>query len=89
MDGDLISRSSFAEFIKSLPKTPNGHSNQYSESDILYYIENQPTAYDVEKVVEQIKKSATDEDGLIVFDGKEPMIWKSKAVEIVRKGGVE
>lgn len=52
-------------------------------------VDEQPTAYVVEKVVEQIKKSATDEDGLIVFDGKEPMIWKSKAIEIVRMGGVE
>lgn len=47
-----------------------------------------PTAYDVDKVVEEIKKSATDDDGLIVKDGAEPMIWKSKAVTIIRNGGI-
>lgn len=52
-------------------------------------IKAQPTAYDVDKVVEDIKKSSTDNDGLIVKDGNEPMIWKSKAIDIVKRGGVE
>ncbi len=47
-------------------------------------IKNSPTAYDVEAVVAELEKSATDDDGLFVSDGSEPMIWKSKAIEIVR-----
>lgn len=64
------------------------YEKETAEMFIKAFAESKP-AYDVENVVEQIKKSATDEDGLIVFDGKEPMIWKSKAIEIVIKGGVE
>lgn len=51
---------------------------------MIGYIEKMPTAYDVGAVVAEIKKSPTDDDGLFVSDGNEPMIWKSKAISIVR-----
>jgi hypothetical protein len=41
-------------------------------------------AYDVEAKVAELEASATDDDGLFVSDGNEPMIWKSKAISIVR-----
>ncbi len=46
-----------------------------------------PTAYDVEKVVERIKK-ATDEHGLANYINDKPVIEKEKAIEIVKAGGV-
>jgi hypothetical protein len=45
-----------------------------------------PTAYDIDKVIEQIKKSPSDRDGLRIFDGDEPMIHKDMVIEIVRRG---
>ena len=78
MNGDLISRSAFIEFIRNLPKTENGYSREYDESDIIHYINEQPTAYDVEKVVEQIKYKLFCRD-----------IPTNILDEIVRKGGVE
>lgn len=56
---------------------------------VIGTIKEQPTAYNPEKLVEEIKSSATDNDGLIVKDGNEPMIWKSKAIDIVKRGGLE
>ncbi len=61
-------------------------NNVYVQGRMAYIIDNQPTAYDVEAVVAELEKSATDDDGLFVSDGSEPMIWKSKAIEIVRNG---
>ena len=50
------------------------------------YREIIPTAYDVDKVVEQIKK-ATDEHGLVDYINDKPVIKKEKAIEIVKVGG--
>ena len=95
---DLISRSALLEDMrKELEKAANDESITEFECKVLMtsalalkgFVERQPTAYDVEKVVADIKKSPTDDDGLIVKDGEEPMIWKSKAIEIVRNGGKE
>lgn len=48
-------------------------------------IDNQPTAYDVEKVVEQINETRE------IFESRHiaPCINTDKATEIVRKGGIE
>ena len=78
MNGDLISRSAFIEFVRNLPKSENGYSRQYDESDIIHYINEQPTAYDVEKVVEQIKYKLFCRD-----------LPTNIVDHIVRKGGVE
>lgn len=45
----LVDADAFIEFIRNLPKTENGYSRAYDESDIIHYINEQPTAYDVEK----------------------------------------
>lgn len=82
MNGDLISRSAFIEFIRNLPKTENGYSREYDESDIIHYINNQPTAYDVEKVVDEIKKESAWYRGFL-------RIHTEEAIDIVRSGGVE
>lgn len=78
MNGDLISRSAFIEFIRNLPKTENGYSREYDESDIIHYINEQPTAYDVEKVLEQIKYKLFCRD-----------LPTNIVDHIVRRGGVE
>ena len=52
----LIDADNFKEFISRLPKCKNGHSNVYDESSILRFIENQPTAFDLESAVKQIEQ---------------------------------
>ena len=91
MNGDLISRSAFIEFIRNLPKTENGYSREYDESDIIHYINEQPTAYDVEKVVQCIheyfmQKIDDCEEDIVP---QEILEYNKAICEIVRKGGVE
>lgn len=82
MQNDLISRSAFIEFVKNLPKTENGYSSEYDENEILHYINEQPTAYDVEKVVEQLDEYITK------IVGRGSGLYQT-VMHIVRKGGVE
>lgn len=53
----LIDADEFKDFVLSLPKTGNGHSKTYDESSIERFIDCQPTAYDVDEVVEQLNSS--------------------------------
>lgn len=59
----------------------------YLIEGFINIIDTQPTAFNVNKVVAEIKKAPTD-DGLVVCNG-EPMILKSKAIKIVRNGRVK
>ena len=77
----LIDADAFIEFIRNLPKTENGYSREYDESDIIHYINEQPTAYDLEKVVEEINKESAWYRGFL-------RIHTEEAIDIVRKGGV-
>lgn len=53
-------------------------------------VETQPTAYDVDKLVEQIQYSATFKgDGWFAAVDDEPVISKEFVIEIVRGGGTE
>ena len=72
---DLISRS---ELIKELNKYCGNQRYLVSEN-IREIINNQPTAYDVDKVVEEIEASGKNTD---------VCIRKIRAIEIVKKGGV-
>ncbi len=50
-------------------------------------IGNVPIAYDVDKVVERLESSSTDEDGIVCYVDKKPVITKEVAVRIVKSGG--
>lgn len=52
-------------------------------------IGNVPIAYNVDKVVEQIKTSGTYEDGIVLYVDRKPVIAKELVVEIVKSGGIE
>ena len=60
---------------------------------LMKYIERMPSAYDVDRVVEQLENSAYwtestfDEDGYSNDDSEE-VIELQKAIEIVKAGGV-
>ena len=98
---DLISR---IELLKRFCVTKDGHriperdcdnlEVTVSIKDVKTIIKEQPTAYDIGKVVEELKelddKSITryKNGNFGNFDGVEYYIKKRKAIEIVKQGGV-
>ena len=57
---DLISRSALIKKIESMSSDNDvrNNSHQFTYKELVYIICNQPTAYDVEKVVEQLEQQA-------------------------------
>lgn len=49
-------------------------------------VNDEPTAYDVDKVIEQIG-AAVGTDGLVFYVDGRPVIYKEQAIEIIRQGG--
>ena len=81
---DLISRSELIKFFKEHMRT----AKDFREIiiNIIPTIENQPTAYDVDKVVEELEKLADASNDHMYesyFDGKEDGI--REAIEIVKQ----
>ena len=63
-------------------------------ADINNIIISQPTAFNVDKVVEQLEKShfhtdATFDDDGYYNDDSEEVVNLNEAIEIVRKGGID
>lgn len=58
--GDLISRSALLKKLESMTNDNEEHvrnnSHQFTYKELAYIICNQPTAYDVEKVVEELEE---------------------------------
>lgn len=76
MSGDLISRSALMQSLRNnvlVDVTPN----------LEQAIEEQPTAYDVDKVVEQMEEYVKESSNV---DYNRAMI---EAIEIVKSGGLE
>ena len=94
---DLISRSELIKVLKdrSTNEAIMGYMTAYDVTNsIIDEVEEQPTAYDIGKVVEELKelddKSITryKNGNFGDFDGVEYYIKKRDAIEIVKKGGV-
>lgn len=86
---DLISRSALLEELKDFCMTITGSSNAMAlmvmdetKKSIMRMIEEQPTAYDKEKVVEQIDRIMEDES--IRFCDQAVNVAK----RVVKNGGV-
>ena len=79
--GDLISRSALLEALKA---SREHHAETSRDLSLLCRCENivreQPIAYNVDKVVEQLKANSKT---------MMPVIPTEKAIEIVKAGGVE
>lgn len=89
---DLISRSALVKILKEWADTNamRGYDTAYDVvQDCISTVENQPTAYDVDKVVEDLDNVQVWKD-FMTYDltSRECKIIK-KVIEIVRKGGVE
>lgn len=77
--------------IKRLEKSHEYHAKTSREEVLLFrdirIINEQPTAYDPDKVVEQLEELRKEcEDPLQEYD---PNYFIDKAIEIVKGGGVE
>lgn len=84
---DLISRSKLLEEINSLSIVLNGKQifSDDAKDTVLRIINEQPTAYDVDKVVEQLEAySDADEAEQL---GTVPIVGFADAIKIVKAGG--
>ena len=89
---DLISRSELIKFFKEHMRT----AKDFREIiiNIIPTIKNQPTAYDIDKVVVELNKLDVTairryEGGTFGnYEGTDYYIEKSKAIEIVKQGGI-
>ena len=81
---DLISRSELLEEIKSLSIVLNGKQifSDDAKDTILRIINEQPTAYSVDKVVEELKNASWEETDIST------VIYIDDAIEIVKQGVV-
>lgn len=100
----LIDAIIFENFILNLSKNPNGTSKVYDEATILRFIENQPTAFDTEKVVEQLEEKTAFLKDCTKYGNKDAeqqeksystmMMYEvadlvEDLIDIAKKGGVE
>ena len=88
MSNDLISRSALLESVNYYyTHTPNDSPEHYAYGVALKEIREHPTAFDKEKVIEEMK----GEIELCVVHPLYPgrYIKKNRAIEIVEKGGIE
>lgn len=62
---------------------------EWTTNKVLTWIDSQPTAYDPDKVVEQLECYAMWKDVMIYDLTERELKIIRKAIEIVKKGGVE
>ena len=90
MSDDLISRKAFMEYL-GLGDTEENREENVGEIVTLEDFDRQPTAFDKEKVIEELDKLTGEECTLhecgIRSERCKPCIAK-KAIEIVEKGGI-
>ena len=80
----LIDADKLKDELKTLPIMSN-----WGEAFIPSLIDAQPTAYDIDRVIEQLEKvSFVDVDEEYVDDGQR-MLFLYDAIEIVKKRGIE
>jgi hypothetical protein len=60
-----------------------------SQEDWIKLINEQPVVYDVNMVIEKIRRSPSDGLATVLRDGREEMIYKSVVYDIIRRGGID
>jgi len=88
--GRLINADDFYNKLNDLTKEHQGMYNG-AINDCMNLLDEQPTAYDVSKVVVELKKLDTCKE--VITSGKHPftaseveLVSKKKVIEIVRRG---
>lgn len=92
--GRLIDANLLEKGIKKWLKPSKPDEDEYiSIADalvsILQEIEEQPTAFDVDKVVEQLEERSKEYNSGVRLHGKPEEMLTDDAIEIVKGGGVE
>ncbi len=91
MSDDLISRKSVLDVLNDVDQ-----DGLLKISQIIDFIEDQPTAFDKEKVIEKIKDESSLErfedvgiSGNVYGHYSKEVIDTEEAIEIVEKGGIK
>ena len=92
---DLISRSEVNDVIDELEVYTCGRPNTMKvEISVLQLqrfinkLKNIPTAYDVDKIIRELRRESGNEYRDIDGDYVPPMIETKEAIEIVKQGGI-
>ena len=72
-------------FIRILEKS----DNDFLFGFLMDYFDEQPTAYDVDKVVEQLKERSEEYNSGVRLHGKPEEMLMDEAIEIVKGGGID
>lgn len=99
---DLISRSELLEELKSLKIVLNGKQifSDDAKDTVLRIVNEQPTAYDIDKVVEELEECSwsleakilvpnSNELGEYEEEVERKMICTQDAIEIVKQGEIK
>lgn len=90
MSDDLISRKAMINILKRVDK--DGLLTILTINQIIDFIEDQPTAFDKEKVIEELYRYTAEECELHECGIRSEycnVCISKKAIEIVEKGGIE
>lgn len=86
MSSDLISRQAL---IRSIAKQYDTQFGRYSLMEMIDNVQKEPTAYDVDKVIEQLRNAGSRISFYGTDNFEDKRISLDEAIEIVRKGGIE
>lgn len=86
MSNDLISRQ---KLVQTFAKQYDTQFGRYSLMEMIDNVQKEPTAYDIEKVIEQLQKAKTRMSCYRLNNVADDRISIDEAIEIVRKGGIE
>lgn len=89
---DLISRN---KLLESFRKSYCGHLGMENSDGMITFrsicriINEQPTSYDVDRVVEELEERSKEYNSGLRLHGKPEEMCTDEAIEIVKQGGVD
>lgn len=84
----LIDADALKEYCMRVSKSDDDF-RRVSLATLASVIDAQPTAYDPDKVVEQLKKRSEEYNSGVRLHGKPEEMLTDEAIEIVKGGGVD
>lgn len=89
MSDNLISRQAIYKIIDNEIRSTTVPFVHDTQINIKFAVQELPTAYDVEKVIDQLQKAKTRMSCYRLNNVADDKISIDEAIEIVRKGGIE
>lgn len=88
--GRLIDADHLLFILNSVIELRKKSQRNTSDLDMMAdYVNDEPTAYDPDKVVEQLKKRSEEYNSGVRLHGKPEEMITTEAIEIVKGGGVD